>query len=93
MRDKDDGPVLVHVITQKGKGYAPAEESDDKYHGVNKFDVLTGVQVKPKANAPSYTSVFARSLVAEAERDEKIVGDHGGDAGRHGSRHIRQGVS
>ncbi|QGM47620.1 1-deoxy-D-xylulose-5-phosphate synthase [Methylocystis heyeri] len=73
VRDKDDGPVLVHVITKKGKGYGPAEASDDKYHGVNKFDVLTGVQYKPKANAPSYTSVFARSLVAEAERDEKIV--------------------
>ncbi len=73
VRDKDDGPVLVHVITQKGKGYAPAEASDDKYHGVNKFDVLTGAQFKPKANAPSYTSIFGKSLVAEAERDEKIV--------------------
>jgi 1-deoxy-D-xylulose-5-phosphate synthase len=73
VRDKDDGPVLVHVITKKGKGYSPAEASDDKYHGVNKFDVLTGVQYKPKANAPSYTGVFARALVAEAERDEKIV--------------------
>ena len=73
LRDKDDGPVLVHVITKKGKGYQPAEDSDDRYHGVNKFDVATGVQVKPKANAPSYTGVFARALVAEAERDEKIV--------------------
>ena len=73
VRDKDDGPVLVHVITKKGKGYAPAEASDDKYHGVNKFDIATGVQYKPKANAPSYTSIFARALVAEAERDEKIV--------------------
>ncbi len=73
LRDKDDGPVLVHVITKKGKGYQPAEDSDDRYHGVAKFDVATGVQVKPKANAPSYTGVFARSLVAEAERDEKIV--------------------
>ena len=73
VRDKDDGPVLVHVITQKGKGYAPAEASDDRYHGVNKFDVATGQQIKPKANAPSYTSVFGKSLVAEAERDEKIV--------------------
>jgi 1-deoxy-D-xylulose-5-phosphate synthase len=73
VRDKDDGPVLVHVITKKGKGYAPAEASDDRYHGVNKFDVATGAQIKPKANAPSYTSVFAKALVAEAERDEKIV--------------------
>ena len=73
LRDQDDGPVLVHVITKKGKGYAPAEASDDRYHGVNKFDVTTGVQIKPKANAPSYTSVFAKALVAEAERDEKII--------------------
>ncbi|MBI1868187.1 MAG: 1-deoxy-D-xylulose-5-phosphate synthase [Methylocystis sp.] len=73
VRDKDDGPVLVHVVTQKGKGYGPAEASPDKYHGVNRFDVLTGAQDKPKANAPSYTSVFAKSLVAEAERDDKIV--------------------
>ena len=61
VRDKDDGPVLVHVVTQKGKGYAPAEASDDKYHGVNKFDVATGQQIKPKANAPTYTSVFGKS--------------------------------
>jgi len=73
LRDQDDGPVLVHVITKKGKGYAPAEASDDRYHGVNKFEVTTGVQIKPKANAPSYTSVFAKALVAEAERDEKII--------------------
>jgi len=73
VRDKDDGPVLVHVVTQKGKGYAPAEASDDKYHGVVKFDVETGKQFKPKANAPSYTGVFAKALVAEAERDDKIV--------------------
>jgi 1-deoxy-D-xylulose-5-phosphate synthase len=67
------GPVLVHVVTQKGKGYAPAEAAADKYHGVNKFDVVTGVQVKPEAKAPSYTEVFAKALVAEAEADEKIV--------------------
>ncbi len=73
VRDKDDGPVLVHVVTQKGKGYAPAEASADKYHGVVKFDVLTGAQFKPKANAPSYTSVFAKALVAEAEHDDKVV--------------------
>ncbi|BBU61294.1 1-deoxy-D-xylulose-5-phosphate synthase [Methylosinus sp. C49] len=73
VRDKDDGPVLVHVVTQKGKGYGPAEAAADRYHGVNRFDVLTGAQDKPKANAPSYTSVFAKTLVAEAERDDKIV--------------------
>jgi 1-deoxy-D-xylulose-5-phosphate synthase len=73
VRDKDDGPVLVHVVTQKGKGYAPAESSDDRYHGVVKFDVATGKQHKPKANAPSYTGVFAKALAAEAERDDKIV--------------------
>jgi 1-deoxy-D-xylulose-5-phosphate synthase len=73
VRDKDDGPVLVHVVTQKGKGFAPAETSADKCHAVNKFDVATGVQIKPKANAPSYTSVFAKSLVAEAAHDDKIV--------------------
>ncbi|MDF2096238.1 1-deoxy-D-xylulose-5-phosphate synthase [Aquibaculum arenosum] len=67
------GPVLVHVVTQKGKGYTPAEESADKYHGVVKFDVVTGKQAKPKPQAPSYTGVFAQALIGEAERDEKIV--------------------
>ncbi|CUA95094.1 1-deoxy-D-xylulose-5-phosphate synthase [Pannonibacter indicus] len=74
VRDTHQGPVLIHVVTQKGKGYAPAEGAKDKYHGVARFDVITGKQDKPKANAPSYTSVFARALVEEAERDEKIVG-------------------
>jgi 1-deoxy-D-xylulose-5-phosphate synthase len=73
VRDMPTGPVLIHVVTQKGKGYAPAEEADDKYHGVNKFDVITGVQVKAKANAPSYTKVFGESLVKEAQRDDRIV--------------------
>ena len=73
VRDRADGPVLVHVVTQKGKGYAPAEASADKYHGVVKFDVVTGTQVKAKANAPAYTRVFAESLVKEARKDEKIV--------------------
>jgi 1-deoxy-D-xylulose-5-phosphate synthase len=74
VRDADlGGPVLVHVVTQKGKGYAPAEAADDKYHGVNKFDVVTGAQVKVKANAPSYTKVFGQSLVKEAQKDDKIV--------------------
>ena len=73
VRDFETGPVLIHVVTQKGKGYAPAEAASDKHHAVNMFDVVTGVQVKPKANAPSYTRVFADALVKEAERDEKIV--------------------
>ncbi|MGQ0675009.1 MAG: 1-deoxy-D-xylulose-5-phosphate synthase, partial [Rhodospirillales bacterium] len=67
------GPVLIHVVTQKGKGYAPAEKSADKYHGVNKFDVITGKQDKPAANAPSYQNVFAKALIKEAEHDDKIV--------------------
>ena len=72
VRDAEEGPCLVHVVTQKGKGYAPAEASADKYHGVQKFDVITGEQVKGAAGPPSYTSVFARALIAEAERDETI---------------------
>jgi 1-deoxy-D-xylulose-5-phosphate synthase len=68
-----DGPVLVHVVTQKGKGYAPAEAASDKYHGVATFDVITGAQAKAKSNAPSYTRVFGESLVKEAQRDDKIV--------------------
>ena len=73
VRDEVDGPVLVHVVTQKGKGYPPAEAAADKYHGVNKFDVVTGAQVKAKANAPSYTRVFADALIKEAEADDRIV--------------------
>ncbi|MDP2332235.1 MAG: 1-deoxy-D-xylulose-5-phosphate synthase [Reyranella sp.] len=68
-----DKPILVHVVTRKGKGYPPAEASDDKYHGVVKFDVVTGKQSKPVANAPQYTAVFAKALIAEAEADRKIV--------------------
>ncbi len=67
------GPILVHVVTKKGKGYGPAEDADDKYHGVNKFNVITGAQTKAPSNAPSYTSVFAQSLIAEAEVDERVV--------------------
>jgi 1-deoxy-D-xylulose-5-phosphate synthase len=73
VRDADFGPILVHVVTQKGKGYGPAEETDDKLHAVAKFDVVTGTQVKAKANAPSYTKVFGESLVKEAAKDGKIV--------------------
>ena len=73
-RDSDlDKPILVHVVTKKGKGYPPAEASADKYHGVVKFDVVTGKQAKPVANAPQYTAVFAKALIAEAEADNKIV--------------------
>ncbi len=72
-RNAPVGPVLVHVVTQKGKGYGPAEQSADKYHGVVKFDVATGAQSKAKSNAPSYTRVFADSLVREASRDDRIV--------------------
>ncbi|MBN9044432.1 MAG: 1-deoxy-D-xylulose-5-phosphate synthase [Rhizobiales bacterium] len=73
VRDTEEGPVLIHVVTQKGKGYAPAEAAADKYHGVNKFDVITGKQAKPPANAPSYTKIFAMSLIEEARHDDRIV--------------------
>ncbi|MCG8273020.1 1-deoxy-D-xylulose-5-phosphate synthase [Aquamicrobium sp. NLF2-7] len=73
VRDHGEGPVLIHVVTQKGKGYAPAEAAADKYHGVNKFDVITGAQAKAPANSPAYTRVFAESLIQEAREDEKIV--------------------
>ncbi|MGL4967793.1 MAG: 1-deoxy-D-xylulose-5-phosphate synthase [Inquilinus sp.] len=73
VRDADDGPVLIHVVTQKGKGYGPAEAAPDKYHGVTRFDVITGAQSKPKSNAPSYTGVFAQALIQEAEADERVV--------------------
>jgi 1-deoxy-D-xylulose-5-phosphate synthase len=74
VRDMGTGPVLIHVVTQKGKGYGPAEASADKYHAVVKFDVATGAQAKSKPNAPSYQNVFGQSLVKEAEKDDKIVG-------------------
>ncbi|EEY07845.1 1-deoxy-D-xylulose-5-phosphate synthase [Brucella pinnipedialis M163/99/10] len=73
VRDTQKGPVLIHVVTQKGKGYAPAEAAADKYHGVNEFDVITGKQAKPPANAPSYTKIFGTSLIEEARHDDKIV--------------------
>ncbi len=74
LRDTDlPGPVLLHAVTVKGKGYAPAEKSADKYHGVATFNVVTGAQDKGKSNAPSYTKVFAQSLIDEAKRDDKIV--------------------
>jgi 1-deoxy-D-xylulose-5-phosphate synthase len=73
VRDAKNGPFLVHVVTQKGKGYSPAENSADKYHGVVKFDVATGAQQKSKGGAPQYTKVFAESLIKEARKDDKIV--------------------
>ncbi|BDD66542.1 1-deoxy-D-xylulose-5-phosphate synthase [Sphingobium sp. TA15] len=72
VRDAAEGPCLVHVVTQKGKGYAPAEAAADKYHGVQKFDVITGAQAKAPPGPPSYTGVFAKALIAEAERDPAI---------------------
>jgi 1-deoxy-D-xylulose-5-phosphate synthase len=71
---KHQGPVLIHTRTQKGKGYKPAEESGDKYHGVSKFNIATGEQAKSKSNAPSYTKVFAETLIKHAEQDTKIIG-------------------
>jgi 1-deoxy-D-xylulose-5-phosphate synthase len=73
VRDAKQGPILVHVVTKKGKGYAPAESSADKYHGVNKFNVITGDQVKTKPNAPAYTRVFAEALMQAARADDKII--------------------
>jgi 1-deoxy-D-xylulose-5-phosphate synthase len=73
VRDAQNGPFLVHCVTQKGKGYEPAEKSADKYHGVVKFDVATGAQAKSKAAAPAYTKVFAQALIQEAKKDDKIV--------------------
>ncbi|MBX9592518.1 MAG: 1-deoxy-D-xylulose-5-phosphate synthase [Hyphomonadaceae bacterium] len=73
VRDARQGPILVHIVTKKGKGYAPAEASDDKYHGVSRFNVVTGAQMAAKPNAPSYTKVFAHSLIEAARKDDKIV--------------------
>jgi 1-deoxy-D-xylulose-5-phosphate synthase len=74
VRDADlDGPVLIHAVTQKGKGYAPAEHAADKYHGVARFDVVTGKQAKPTPNAPSYTKVYGETLVKLGQKDEKVT--------------------
>ncbi|MBL4619313.1 MAG: 1-deoxy-D-xylulose-5-phosphate synthase [Marinicaulis sp.] len=74
VRDMKDGPVLVHVVTRKGAGYPPAEEAADKYHGVAKFDVVSGKQKKGTPNAPTYQKVFGRTLIKEAEKDDRIIG-------------------
>lgn len=71
--DPEDAPILLHIVTEKGHGYQPAEDSADKYHGVSKFDVVTGKQHKAKSNAPSYTNVFAKALIEEARHDDKII--------------------
>ena len=81
---KYEGPVLIHTITQKGKGYKPAEESGDKYHGVSKFNVTTGEQVKSKSNTPSYTKIFSETLIKHAEQDTKIIGITGAMSGGTG---------
>jgi 1-deoxy-D-xylulose-5-phosphate synthase len=81
---KHQGPVLIHAMTQKGKGYKPAEDSGDKYHGVSKFNVATGEQVKSKTNTPSYTKIFAETLVKHAEQDTKIIGITGAMPGGTG---------
>ncbi len=73
IRDAEEGPILVHVITKKGKGYVPAENSADKFHGVSRFNVVTGAQEKGRPAAPSYTKVFAETLIKLAEGDDKIV--------------------
>ena len=81
---KHQGPVLIHAMTTKGKGYKPAEDSGDKYHGVSKFNVATGEQVKSKSNTPSYTKIFAETLVKHAEQDTKIIGITGAMPGGTG---------
>jgi len=81
---KHQGPVLIHAMTKKGKGYKPAEDSGDKYHGVSKFNVTTGEQVKSKTNTPSYTKIFAETLVKHAEQDTKIIGITGAMPGGTG---------
>ena len=83
VRDAKNGPFLVHVVTQKGKGYAPAEQSADKYHGVVKFDVATGAQAKSKAAAPAYTKVFAQALDCRSEEGRQDRRHHGGNACRY----------
>jgi 1-deoxy-D-xylulose-5-phosphate synthase len=83
--------VLIHVVTQKGKGYAPAEAGADKYHGVSKFDVVTGAQAKAKPNAPSYTTVFGETLAQEATHDDRIVAITAAMPGGHRGRQVRQG--
>jgi 1-deoxy-D-xylulose-5-phosphate synthase len=84
------GPVLIHIITEKGRGYSYAEGAQDKYHGVSKFDVATGKQKKAKAGAPTYTQVFADAMVGEAGRDSKVVAVHAAMGGGTGLNHFEK---
>jgi len=84
------GPVLIHVVTEKGKGYFPAETAQDKYHGVNKFDVASGLQVKPKAKVPTYTQFFADALLAEARVDDRVYAVHAAMGGGTGLNHFEK---
>ena len=93
VRDMKNGPILVHVVTKKGKGYAPAEASADKYHGVGKFNVLTGEQKKSNPKAPTYTQVFADALIAEAKKDNRIVAITAAMPAGTGLDLFRQGIS
>ena len=92
VRDAKQGPILVHVVTKKGKGYAPAEASDDKYHGVAKFNVVTGAQVKPKPNAPSLHARVRREPHRGGAQGRQDRRHHRRDAGRHRARPLRQGI-
>ena len=93
VRDAEIGPILVHVVTQKGKGYEPAETSADKYHGVVKFDVATGAQAKSKGGAPQYTKVFARKPGQGSAQGRQDRRHHRGDAVRHRARSVPEGIS
>ncbi len=93
VRDAEEsGPILVHAITQKGRGYAPAEATADKYHAVSRFNVVTGEQVKPPPGPPSYTKVFADALIAEAEADSRVVAITAAMPSGDGAGPVRQAV-
>ena len=91
VRDAEEGPILVHAVTKKGKGYGPAESGADKYHGVVKFDVVSGKQDKgPGGGPPAYQNVFAETLTAKLARDDEDRRDHRGDAVGHRARQVRR---
>jgi 1-deoxy-D-xylulose-5-phosphate synthase len=92
VRDAEEGPIVVHVVTKKGKGYGPAEAAADKYHGVQKFDVITGAQDKAPPGPPSYQNVFGATLAKLGPHGRADRGDHRGDAGRHGRRQVLAGA-